>query len=219
MDVLTWNIRTSLKDDLPEVYSEYLLNDLGVFVKRERRMPRSNLFTAVTGFRVGYFSVPGADYRVAPIDRDAILWYKVTSIEEVSENSLLVKGNRSSEIVIYYPLDNRDTVLQYIAVMRQNYPVIIQADPVAASWLCWRDDDEWEDPLLPIINMVEEEMQTERFIEPEILEETELMEDSIQKNLSVSDQTENKPKFCVKCGSSLRFGINFCENCGNQIKS
>jgi hypothetical protein len=59
--------------------------------------------------------------------------------------------------------------------MRKNHPPVKTADYDAASWLCWRDDDDWGDnPFMPLLEMIEIEKDTDRFIEPEILEETVL---------------------------------------------
>jgi hypothetical protein len=35
-------------------------------------------------------------------------------------------------------------------------------------------DDEWDDPFAPLTEMIEEELNTERFLEPEVVEETVL---------------------------------------------
>ena len=40
MDTMNWMLQTSAKEVLPVIVSEYLLNDLGVFTKSERRMPK-----------------------------------------------------------------------------------------------------------------------------------------------------------------------------------
>lgn len=66
MNHMSWSIQTSPQDVFPSIISEYVLNDTGIFIKCERRMPKNRPFTAMTGFRVGYASIPGADYRASP---------------------------------------------------------------------------------------------------------------------------------------------------------
>ncbi len=219
MDRLTWSIQTSQQDAIPRIVSEYLLNELGIFVKRERRMPKSKPLTALTGFRVGYVSVTNTDYCAQPVDRNALLWHKITEVSEVAEFALTVNGNRSDTIEVFYPAELRDAVFNYITTMRQLHPAVADADPVAASWLCWRDDDDWDDPILPLINMVETEQRNKRFIEPEILYETTLTPDNNYNKDIKSVPVRNRPKFCVNCGATLSNDGNFCVNCGIQVMS
>lgn len=174
MNIMTWRIKTSPEGKLPATVSEYVLNELGVFIKRELRMPKSAPLTALTGFRVGYTVVPGTKERAAPLNRDALLWHKITAVSERAGNSLYIQGNRNSVLEVYFPPELRDAILSYITEMRRNHPILTSADPVAAAWLCWRDDDEWDDPLMPLTEMIETERRNQRLIEPEILAETEL---------------------------------------------
>ena len=81
MEELNWQI-ASKTNESPIIVSEYLLNDLGLFVKRERRVQKSNKFYKLTGFRVGYQAIPGTDYYAAPFERQALLWKKVAFVEE-----------------------------------------------------------------------------------------------------------------------------------------
>lgn len=173
MDTMNWMIQTSAAGSLPTVVSEYLLNDLGIFVRRERRMPKKAPLTAITGFRVGYAAVPGTNYRVAPLDRNAILWHKITSVSEEGPGLITVRGNTKDAITISYTPENRDAVLQFISTKRQQHPVVADADYAAASWICWRDDDDWGDAST-LVDMVNAELHTERFIEPDVLEETKI---------------------------------------------
>ena len=133
MNILTWSIQTSPQDVFPIIVSEYLLNDIGIFVKRERRMPKSRPLTALTGFRVGYVSIPNTDYRAAPIDRNAILWHKIKSVQEASESVLSVRGNRNDVIDIFYSTDKKDAVLEYVAEKRKQHPPVAYSDPAAAA--------------------------------------------------------------------------------------
>lgn len=80
MEILTWSRPTSPVGAKPEIVAEYLLNERGIFVKREKRMPKKAGLTALTGFRIGYAAIPSGDYRAAPLDRNAILWHKISRI-------------------------------------------------------------------------------------------------------------------------------------------
>ena len=61
MEQLTWMAQTSPPGEMPIVVAEYVLNELGVFVKRERRVPKSAPLNRLTGFRVGYKAIPGTE--------------------------------------------------------------------------------------------------------------------------------------------------------------
>lgn len=225
MDTMNWMIQTSGQGVLPMIVSEYLLNDLGVFTKSERRMPKKAPLTAVTGFRIGYAAVPNTDYRMAPIARNAILWHKITSVSADGSGFITVCGNTKDTISILCTPENHDAVLQYIAIKRQLHPVVVEADFAAASWICWRDDDDWGDALASLTDMVNDELGTERFIEPEVLEETEItgvVESSplvapVTNPVISPSSPPDRPKFCSKCGELLPPDGNFCENCGNRI--
>jgi hypothetical protein len=223
MEILNWSIQTSPLGELPVIVSEYVLNELGIFVKRERRMPKSAPFTAVTGFRVGYAAIPGMDYRAAPMDRRAILWHKVASVTGIGESGLTIRGNQNDEIALIYSPENKDAVARYIAAMRQLHPPVAPPDRAAAAWICWRDDDEWGEPFAPLADMIREETGTKRYIEPEVLEETRLTgtpddpaaPDSVPP--ASPGAAEDWPKFCGNCGAALRPGSHFCGSCGARI--
>jgi hypothetical protein len=102
------------------------------------------------------------------------LWHKVTDVIEKAEGYLCIRGNRKDEIEIFFDIECRDEVLRFIRAMRSLHPPVAAADYSAASWICWRDDDEWDDPFAPLTEMIEEELNTERFLEPEVVEETVL---------------------------------------------
>ncbi len=220
MDMMNWMIQTSAAGSLPVVVSEYLLNDMGIFMRRERRMPKKAPLTAITGFRIGYKAVAGTDYRMAHLNRNAILWHKITSVSEDDDGLITICGNTSDVITISCTLENRDTVLQFISIKRQEHPAVAEADYTAAAWICWRDDDNWGDAET-LIDMVNEELDTERFIEPEVLEETEITvthEYNIPPAPPKPEPTApSRPKFCGNCGESLPSDGSFCGNCGNSI--
>lgn len=212
---MTWSIQTSEPGITPAIFSEYVINELGVFVKRESHVNKKTPLHAVTGFRVGYKAIPGTDYRAAPIDRNAILWQKVTRADEYSTDGIIIRGNRNSVIDMRFFPENRDGVLSFIEIMRTRHPAVAAADYTAAAWLCWRDDDEWEDPFAPLADMIEAESGVERFIEPEILDET-ILSDLPADNNSASPSPP-APKYCVKCGTAVYPDSCFCDKCGAQV--
>lgn len=217
MEQLTWMAQTSPPGEMPIVVAEYVLNELGVFVKRERRVPKSAPLNRLTGFRVGYKAIPGTEYRAAPVDRNAILWQKVTSVAESAAGGFCVRGNRKDEIELRFDAGIRDEVLCFIRTMRDLRPPVTAADYVAAAWICWRDDDDWGDPFAPLSDMIAEELNTERFLEPEVLEET-VLPDAPSRTTDVHTQQPAIPAFCVRCGAKLYSDSRFCESCGAQIK-
>lgn len=173
-NIISWQIITSREGETPTIRAEFLLNDLGVFVKRMRRVTKKGFLNALTGFRVGYVPVPGTDYREGPLDRNAILWRKLTSAVQISQNEFQLIGNSNNNITLVVPPELIYAVQQYIETRRSANPLVAEPDMEAAVWLCWRDDDEWGDPQMPLAVMVEAEKNTERFIDPDVLEETRL---------------------------------------------
>ena len=173
-NTVSWQIITSREGETPAIFAEYLLNDLGVFVKRMRRVAKKGLLNSLTGFRVGYVPVPGTDYREGPLDRNAILWRKLTSAVQTGQYEFQITGNSDDKITLVVPPELVYAVQQYIETRRSANPPVAEPDMEAAVWLCWRDDDEWEDPQMPLAVMVEAEKNTERFIDPDVLEETRL---------------------------------------------
>lgn len=216
MEGMTWVAQVSRQGEKPVVVAEYVLNQLGVFVKRERRVPKKEPLHKFTGFRVGYKAIPGTDYRAAPLDRNAILWQKVTSVDEASD-SIRIRGNQKDEISLAVEPGTRDQVLQYIQAMRRSHPLNVAADYDAASWICWRDDDEWTDPYATLSDMIAEELDTERFLEPEVVEETVLPESSVRTPDGPESEEPAKPKSCSTCGAKLQPDSRFCEVCGEIV--
>jgi hypothetical protein len=222
MESISWITQTSPPDVMTGIYSEYVLNEQGVFVKREKRVPKNEPLTAITGFRVGYKLVSGTDYRAAPLDRNAILWYKITSIIANSPNELLITGNSHDTIVLVMPEDLRSRILQFVDKMTQLHPPKVQPDEQAAIWICWRDDDDWgDDPYRPLQDMIDEEADVDRFIDPDVLEETRLSQMPAPfKPLAPADQRDSSSptaKFCSACGASVQPGSRFCSQCGQPL--
>lgn len=220
---MKWSIQTSEIGVLPIVVSEYLFSKIGVFIKSEIRMPKKEVLTALTGYRIGYEAVKGTDYRMAPWNRNTILWHKIISIVEDKPGNLIIRGNTEDVITVSFNLEDRDRVVQYLKNKRCEHPPIVAADPIAAAWICWRDDDEWEDRYMSLEDMIKSESKENRFIEDYILEETILDEASIK--IKIIENTTSKikkieivrPKYCNKCGTSLPLKGSYCGNCGNKF--
>ncbi len=208
MESLTWKAQVSKPGQKTAIVAEYVLNDLGVFVKREKRVPKSAPLNRLTGFRVGYKAIPDTDYRAAPLDRNAILWKKVTAVVE-NGDGIRICGNRADQLELVVEGGQRGEVLRYIEVMRDAHPPVAAADFDAASWICWRDDDDWGDPFAPLSAMIAEELTTERFLDPGVMAETE-----IPDPLLPSVQAAG---FCTQCGSKLYPDSRFCEKCGARV--
>lgn len=218
METMTWSRQTTLVGETPVIVAEYLLNDFGVFIKREKRMPKKDKFTALTGFRIGYKAIPGTDYRAAPLDRNAILRHKVTLVKTEGDSALIIKGNSKDSIILSFDPEQGEAVMTYIERKRQDHPVVGAADDRAASWICWRDDDDWGDPQMTLIEMVALEEDTERFIELEVLEETRLAGVRDKPAQEASSPVTGRPKFCSNCGFALPADGNFCPDCGKPIQ-
>ncbi len=217
MKELTWVAEVSDAGHKPVIVAEYVLNHLGVFVKRERRVPQRDPLQKLTGFRIGYKAIPGTDYRAAPLDRNAILWQKVTSAEELSPESIRIRGNQKDEITLVFGASMRPLVQEHIVAMQKAHPLNKDADFDAASWLCWRDDAEWGDPYASLTEMIDEELNTERFLEPEVVEETVILTAPDSSPRLQMTAAPPPPNFCEKCGAKLYPDSRFCENCGAKV--
>lgn len=99
MNTLHWQIQTSPPGAQPIIIAEYLLN-VWAFHQAGATDAKKIHLTAVTGFRIGYVAVPHTDYRMAPIDRNAILWHKVTAVVEDGPGVITVHGNTKDIISI-----------------------------------------------------------------------------------------------------------------------
>lgn len=224
MELLNWSIQTSKPEDITIVISEYVLNELGVFVKQEYRVLKKNKLNAVMGFRIGYEPVPNTDYRAARGNRNAILWHKITNIVQDGENKLIVHGNTDDVIELVFENEMRDNIYNYIADMQEQHPIEIGADKKAVAWMCWRDDDEWDDDFEPLLDMIKAELKVKRYIDSDVLEDTVLKNVSNTAILKVNtrkvleEEVSVKPRYCSNCGEALEEDGNFCGNCGARIR-
>lgn len=247
MDILNWSIQISPVGVKRMIVSEYVLNDMGIFIKDEYRMPKKDVLTTITGFRVGYNNIPNTDYHAAPGIRNAILWHKITDITEDEQDNFTIKGNSDDVIKMVLYQEDREQILNYISQKQKQHPTVIDADKSVAAWMCWRDDEEWEDPYASLRVMIQEEIGVDRFVE-DVIEDTVLKnienvsidryiqraatqeptnQETLQPVLSpkkstqqepISGQSVNKrPIFCSKCGERLSLEGSFCHNCGAPI--
>lgn len=218
MEQIQWMAQESLPGESPVIMAEYILNELGIFAKRERRVSKKPLLNKVAGFRVGYQKVEGSNYFAAPMDRNAILWKKITSVNE-EDGQIFIKGNQKDEIALHYGQEMRADIVRFINKMRKKHPVERKEDIDAAIWMCWRDDDDWGDYFMPLADMIEGEKDIDRFIDPDILAETMLRimpKEAVE--LPVEEESfKEKTKFCSDCGASLRPDSKFCEDCGAKV--
>ena len=122
-----------------------------------------------------------------------------------------------NRIILVFPPEMRDHIVSYIQTMQKLNPPVVEADRDAASWICWRDDDEWEDPFSPISEMIEKELGVERFLEPEVMEGT-VLEVPLSKTTLANEKQVDVPRFCFKCGREILPDSRFCENCGAQVQ-
>ncbi len=174
MQAISWQIMFSGPDQLPWIQAEYLLDQQGIFMKREKRLPLQRPLAALTGFRVGYQARPGTDYRAAPMDRMALIWPKITAVRPQGKGLWLISGNLADELVLRLPLERQAEIMSFIEGMLRRNPPQLDEDETAAAWLCWRDDDDWGDPFLTLTEMVAHEAGAKRLLEPEILAATRL---------------------------------------------
>ena len=224
MDIMNWSIQTSVPGYITIVISEYVLNELGVFIKQEYRVLKKNKINAVMGFRIGYEPVPNTDYRAARGNRNAILWHKITNIVQDGDNKLIINGNKEDVIELVFENEMRESIYNYIADMQELHPTEMGADEKAVAWMCWRDDDEWDDDFEPLLDMIEAELKVKRYIESDILEETVLKNVAETARLKVNitsvpvEKVSVRPSFCSSCGESLDEDGDFCANCGARIE-
>jgi len=171
MDTLIWS--SELPPDKGSWYTavDYVMNDLGIFTKTEKRSKKSGTAAQLWGFRAGKNKIKGTDYLAQIQGRQALLWEKVTEVI-AGDQQITVRGNSQTEIVIFCSPENCSDVTDLIEQMIKSHPTEKGPSRVAAGWLCWEQDEDWEAGE-SLEEMVEAERNgAERFIEDEILEET-----------------------------------------------
>lgn len=168
--MLTWTIIIPGKKKKQYREAEFLLDENGIFVKWDNCIGDPSFMTALLNARTG--RQLKKDRLVSPGGRCAILWRKVSSVEE-DDGTILVRGNAESEIEIVPAPETYDQTLAYIEEMRKTHPMVIEADDEAARWFCFGLDEDWEAET-PLSAMIEEEIRTahERCIEEDSLEAT-----------------------------------------------
>ncbi len=171
MDTLVWSIE--LPPDNGSWYTavDYVMNDLDIFTKTEKRSKKSGTAAQLWGFRAGKNKVKGTDYLAQIQGRQALLWEKVTEVIS-GDQQITIRGNRQTEIVLFCSSENFSDVTDLIERMTKSHPTDKGPSPDAAGWLCWEQDEDWETGE-SLEAMVETERNGgERFIEDEILAET-----------------------------------------------
>ena len=126
---------------------------------------------------------------------------------------MLVKGNKAQTITVMVEPSDRQRVSNFIADQRSLNPLVPGPDFDAASWICWQEDDDWGDPFAPLKEMVDLELQTERFLEQETVDKT-LIDETLVK---AWEEVTDKHKFCSSCGAKLDLDSNFCSECGSKV--
>lgn len=169
--MLGWTMELAEESKKGGFYVDYLLNDLGIFLRKEERVLKPSLLQRTTGFRAGFKKPDGKDYYLRYHSRDALLWRKIYSVSDQG-NHILVRGNSNKEILLFLEPGMKTQVLDLIYKKRREHPPLLEEDLEAADWISWSQDEDWGDEIKSLAEMVEEERSVERFIEAEVLVET-----------------------------------------------
>ena len=173
MDTLVWSMELPPEKGSWYTAVDYVVNDLGIFAKTEQRSKKSGTAAQLWGFRAGKNKVKGTDYLAQIQGRQALLWEKVTEVISCDQQ-ITVRGNRQTEIILFCSSENFSDVTDLIERMTKSHPTEKGSSRVAAGWLCWELDEDWETGE-SLEAMVEAERNgAERIIEDEILAETVL---------------------------------------------
>ena len=98
------------------IVDEFLLCDMGVFAKRERRSRIDPPYEGAPAF------IP------VPISRGAILWRKVRDVTvNRAEGIITVYGNRDSRVALYSSGDTMDEILAWIDDALEQNPLLLDA--------------------------------------------------------------------------------------------
>ena len=143
------------------IVDEFLLCDMGVFTKRERR----------TRIEPPYEGAP--PFIPVPISRGAILWRKARDVTvDRAEGTITVYGNRDSTVTLYSGGDTVDEILAWIDDALEQHPLLLEADSEAALWLEWSEERHWKRPYESLESMVASEMRHGRFVDTRSLART-----------------------------------------------
>ncbi len=87
-----------------------------------------------------------------------------------------IRGNQKDEILLAVEPGTRDQVLQYIQSKRESHPLNVAADyDASAPGFAGETMTSETDPCATLSDMIAEELDTERFLEPEVVEKTVLL--------------------------------------------
>ncbi len=171
MDEIIWSAELPPEKGSWYTAVDYIINDLGIFAKIEKRSKKSGTTAQLWGFRAGKNKVKGTDYLAQIQGRKALLWQKITEVI-FDDQQIIVRGNRQTEIILFCSPENISDVSDMIQRMTTSHPAEKGPNREAAGWLCWEQDEDWEtgESLEDMVNA--ERNGGERFIEDDILEET-----------------------------------------------
>ncbi|MCK9314358.1 MAG: hypothetical protein M0P20_09960 [Methanocorpusculum sp.] len=171
MDKLAWCIEFPPEKGSSYTVADYVINDLGIFARTEKRTKKTGAASQLWGFRVGMNKVKGTDYLAQAGGRQALLWQKISGVT-IGDNQITVRGNRDTKIQIFCTAENFAEVSALIQTMRAAHPMESGPSIDAAGWICWEQDEDWEAGE-SLDDMITTEISSvERYIESDILEET-----------------------------------------------
>lgn len=171
MDEIIWTAELPPEKGSWYTAVDYVINDLGIFAKIEKRSKKSRTTAQLSGFRAGKNKVKGTDYLAQIQGRKALLWQKITEVIR-GDQQIIVRGNRQTEIILFCSPENFADVSDMIQRMTTSHPAEKGPNREAACWLCWEQDEDWETGE-SLDAMIEAERNGgKRFIEDDILEET-----------------------------------------------
>ncbi len=214
-DKLIFASVSPVRKDSTYISLEYVLNDLGVFCKGEQRTKDVGFAMSRIGAPLGLTAVEGADYAAKPLGRVAILWSRITDVQDDSEKGVvIVSGNARDKIIIKYEPEEKTELLSRIDSMRQFCASSPSSDSVAAAWIAWAADQSISNPYAPLDSLIEEER---------IRIESRSFTDS-QLNASIVPPAEAAPetavpetRTCSNCGKEMAPTANFCTACGTKL--
>ena len=171
MDKLAWCIEFPPEKGSSYTAVDYVINDIGIFSRTERRTKKTGMASQLWGFRVGMNKVKGTDHLAQAGGRQALLWQKVSGVI-IGDSLITVHGNRSTIIQIFCTAGNFAAAAALIQTMRAAHPMKAGPDRDAAGWICWEQDEDWEAGESLDDMITAEQNSGDRYIEDEILEET-----------------------------------------------
>lgn len=216
-DKLIWTSVSPVRKDSTYISLEYVLNDLGVFCKGEQRTKDVGFAMSRIGAPLGMTAVPGADYAAKSLGRIAILWSRITDVQEDSDKGVIVVfGNAHDKIVIKYEPEIKNDLLSRIDSMRQFCASSPSSDAAAAAWIAWAADQSISNPFAPLDTLVEEERLS---IESRSYTESQLDASIVTAEAKLPEEAPAvcAVRVCLSCGKEAAPTANFCTGCGTKL--